>query len=98
MQRLLNNTQKRHFHTSIINHGKKKATFSPSGRPKKTSQFKRNVIKLSYDPHKDPTPRKREFIEQMKDDERNRIQRMIRDFEQLTISTRVVHGQCMYMS
>lgn len=82
------------FHKSHFTLGKKKSKFNANNKLKKPSQKSLNVIKLQYDPRVDPIPRKQEFIQKMKENERDYIQRLIKEFEQITLKSKVLHTEC----
>jgi len=83
------------FHKSHFTLGKKKSKFNANNKLKKPSQKSLNVIKLQYDPRVDSVPRKQEFIQKMKENERDYIQRLIKEFEQITLKNKVLHTELM---
>lgn len=82
------------YHTTASHYyAKKKSIYNSNNKLRKPSPKTKNIIHLQYDPRVDDTPKKQEFLQQLQETDRTRIQKLIVEFDNLATAKRVIHTE-----
>ncbi len=86
------------FHSCVHHsYAKKKSVYNHNNKVRKPSPKTQNVIHLQYDPRVDETPKKQEFIQRLQEKDRERIQQLIMQFDQIASASRILHTESMFL-